>query len=331
MSKDYFDRLPPELILELCASLSTASLNWLALTCRSLHEILQPELECRITPELARELLPWAAVLKPHIVAKLLAPPHSVHPDEGYRGAPLHIAVNAGNTDCASLLLKAGASPEAMQGFDEYPLHLAAENKDLEMMKLLLDHGAPIDAPFGWDDDNENPLQWACSRGKLEMIKFLVERGASLECREYLGTALGFAVHGGHLEVVKFLLNQGADVMVKAPIIVRYCWSMAIPSANLLYIAMGLRHNWRLRYQGSPLARWEGLPLSEEKKDLMALLLASGVSKDSTMKRISKNLASLAKAAQYTEEQYLEVVTRMMKEAEDAIPNALITLKEFIE
>jgi hypothetical protein len=42
----------------------------LALTCRRLHEILQPELESRITPELAGRLLRWAtANSKPNIVA----------------------------------------------------------------------------------------------------------------------------------------------------------------------------------------------------------------------------------------------------------------------
>ncbi|KAJ7122319.1 hypothetical protein C8R44DRAFT_876615 [Mycena epipterygia] len=78
MLKSTPDDLPPELIALFPSSLPTASLNALALTCLRLHEILQPQLESRITPELGHELLCWAATSKPHIVLKLLSPPHSI-------------------------------------------------------------------------------------------------------------------------------------------------------------------------------------------------------------------------------------------------------------
>ncbi|KAJ6582135.1 hypothetical protein B0H19DRAFT_1370265 [Mycena capillaripes] len=70
MSKDYFKELPPELILLLSTSLSAASLNALVLTCHRLRQILQPELESRITPQLA-------------------------YGDEGYRDTPLHLVTEA--------------------------------------------------------------------------------------------------------------------------------------------------------------------------------------------------------------------------------------------
>ncbi|KAJ6582136.1 hypothetical protein B0H19DRAFT_1252270 [Mycena capillaripes] len=76
MSKDYFKELPPELILLLSTSLSAASLNASVLTCRRLHQILQPELKSRITPQLA-------------------------YGDEGNRDTPLHLVTEAGNTSKA--------------------------------------------------------------------------------------------------------------------------------------------------------------------------------------------------------------------------------------
>ncbi|KAF7356131.1 ANK-REP-REGION domain-containing protein [Mycena venus] len=287
MSKDYFEEFPPELILLLSPSLSTASLNALASTCRRFHEILQPELDGRITPELGRDLLLWAAESKPHIVAKLLSPPHSIPPSPTslWSMTALHVAAKARSMDTAKLLLDAGADPAAEYDQDEYqPLHMAAENKDLEMMKLLLDHGAPIDTQFGRD-----------------------------------------------FEVVKLLLSKGADATVTVPLFILLDGGPPYPhAANLLYISMGLRHPTledryrRFRKQPSTPPRWEGLPLSDGKKKPMALLLVHGASKDTTMATITTHLAALSKEAQYTEEEYLEVITGMLKEAEDAIPDPKI-------
>jgi hypothetical protein len=72
--------------------------------------------------------------------------------------------------------------------------------------------------------------------------------------------------------------------------------------------------------QKNPDAKWEGLPLSEEQRELMAILLAQGASKDTTMAIISQHLAALAEEAKYGEEEFLEVVAGMINEAEGAIP-----------
>ncbi|KAJ7752854.1 Alpha/Beta hydrolase protein [Mycena metata] len=65
MSQDHFDKLPPELILLIAPYLPMKGLNTLVLACRRLREILQAELESRITAELPKDLLLWASNSKP--------------------------------------------------------------------------------------------------------------------------------------------------------------------------------------------------------------------------------------------------------------------------
>ncbi|KAF8217144.1 ankyrin repeat-containing domain protein [Mycena galopus ATCC 62051] len=179
----YFDDLPPELILLLSPSLSTASLNALATTSQRFHQILQPDLESCITPDKGQELLLWAAASKPHVVAKLLSLPYSIPPSPDNRHyfnpTALHVAVKAGNIEIAQMLLNKGAATGAEWTQDEYhPLHLAVQGKDLEMVRLLLDRGARIDTRFGYDGRNEDALKHACWTGQLDMVKLLLERGS---------------------------------------------------------------------------------------------------------------------------------------------------------
>ncbi|KAJ7232816.1 ankyrin repeat-containing domain protein [Mycena rebaudengoi] len=307
---DHFEQLAPELILLLPSSLSTASLNSLILTCRRLWEVLQPELEARITPALARQILPWAAASKPHIIKKLLSPPYSVHPSATYGRTPLHIAAGARNVEIATLLLQAGADPNAEYDQDELrPLHEAVQARDLKMVTLLLDHGAHIDAHCGCDGVSENALHTSCANGDLEIVDLLLVRGAQIERRGHYGGALGFAVHYKQFDIVKRLLAKGADATVVVPLYVLLEGGPPPPlSAELLYLAMGLR---------APTSK------RERERQLMALLLAHGTSKDATLARISKYLKALADEVERTEEEFLQVVQEMIKEAEDAVPEII--------
>jgi ankyrin repeat protein len=259
-----------------------------------------------------------------------------IHPNPSgwFNKTALHVAAKAGNLEIARLLLDAGADPAAKWDQDEYQaLHFAAENKDLEMMKLLLNHGAPIDDTFGSEGCRENALHCACSIAHMEMIHLLLERGADPERRGHYGSALGFAVHHRNLDVVKLLLNKGADATVTVPLFILFVGGPPRPhKANLLYLAMGLRapvsDNPRRRMWGDKIpTRWEGLPLWQGNKELMALLMAHGASKDAAMDTISNHLTALAKEAHHTEEEYLEVVGKMLKEAEDAVPAVLGEMK----
>ncbi|KAF7330906.1 ANK-REP-REGION domain-containing protein [Mycena venus] len=321
MSTDYFtNELPLELISLFVPILSTASLNALALTCHRLHQILQPELEARITPELGKELLLWAAASKAHIVAKLLAPPHSIKPNEGYGAedlTPLHAAAKAGNAEIVALLLDAGADIHAL--WDEYqPLHLAVQKNHLPTVRLLLDRGADINASYDFDGYS---LHQACWQGHLDMVSLLLERGAKMELRGNHGTPLGFALHACRLDVMRLLLEKGAKAETSVRLNGNWlCGGPPPPhKSNLLYLALGLRHP-RSEYSPEP-------PPEEGRKERIAMLLAYGASKDKTMKIIFDYLKPLAEAADKTEEEFLDLVRTRFKEAEAIIADVTTTRK----
>ena len=58
------------------------------------------------------------------------------------RSTALILAVIAGKTKCASLLLEAGAAPDATTNKGWTALMYAAHNGDMDLANLLLEHGA---------------------------------------------------------------------------------------------------------------------------------------------------------------------------------------------
>ncbi|KAJ7679144.1 hypothetical protein DFH06DRAFT_1316089 [Mycena polygramma] len=98
--------------------------------------------------------------------------------------------------------------------------------------------------------------------------------------------------------------------------------------ANLLYmmyIAMDLRHpsyivRHRRRKAGTAVPKWNGFPLAEDRKRLMAVLLVHGSSKECAMETVSAHLSLLAEAAGRSEQVYLGILARMLKAAEATIP-----------
>ncbi|KAF8166624.1 ankyrin repeat-containing domain protein [Mycena galopus ATCC 62051] len=330
MAVNNFDSLPTELILLLGSFLPTASLSALMLTCGRQCNILQSELDARITPALAQELLVWAAASYPHTVKKLLAPPHLLKPSEGYGSyavTPLHIAAQAKNTETATLLVAAGADPNLRCGREGHPpLYFAVRNKDVAMAALLLDHGARVDSRWGCDGVSENALHHACAHGDLPIVRLLLARGANPERHGHHGTALGFAVYHRQVAVVRLLLDASADVTLTVPLFILFLGRPPLPHhADLLYLAMGLRHpGVKQEIQNHPARIGQGLPkLTENKRELTAMLIAYGASKDATMSVVLKHLSALAKEVDREPDEYLAIIEGMLKEAEDAIPEVL--------
>ena len=128
---------------------------------------------------------------------------------------PLHrtqslFAGGAAN-EVASLLLAAGAEPNARTDDGRTPLHSAASSGDAPMVGTLLQAGADANART---PDGTTPLHSASggSRGTVATVSLLVEAGADVDARTELGaTPLHWAVSQGNHEVAARLLELGAD------------------------------------------------------------------------------------------------------------------------
>lgn len=115
---------------------------------------------------------------KPTALRMLLA--HGMNPDQmnWQRQTLLHHASTQDTTECAAILLDAGASLSARD--EEYrstPLAWAARTNRLAMVEFLLSRGAPVDHPD--DEDWATPLAWAERRGHHDIASLLRRHGAT--------------------------------------------------------------------------------------------------------------------------------------------------------
>ncbi len=123
------------------------------------------------------------------------------HPIWGGEPTALHVAVENGRTDVASLLLEAGADPNHPSDmYDGWtPMLLAAARESGELVELLRSHGAQVDA---WE---------AAALGDLARLSGIVEQhpGVVRERRANEAPPLHFA---STVEVARFLVAHGADL-----------------------------------------------------------------------------------------------------------------------
>ncbi len=123
------------------------------------------------------------------------------HPIWGGEPTALHVAVENGRTDVASLLLEAGADPNHPSDmYDGWtPMLLAAGRESRELVDLLRSHGAQVDA---WE---------AAALGDVGRLSEIVARdpGVVRERRANQAPPLHFAAT---VEVAAFLVAHGADL-----------------------------------------------------------------------------------------------------------------------
>ncbi|KAG7454636.1 hypothetical protein MATL_G00261950 [Megalops atlanticus] len=99
---------------------------------------------------------------------------------------PLHEACIQGQTQCARLLLDAGA-------------------------QLLLERGATVNPAL--TSRTTSPLHEACMGGNSDCVRLVISKGAELEAYDlYYGTPLHVACANEHVDCAKALLNAGARV-----------------------------------------------------------------------------------------------------------------------
>ncbi|KAF8945107.1 hypothetical protein BGZ47_003248 [Haplosporangium gracile] len=132
--------------------------------------------------------------------------------DEGETA--LYQAAAAGSTECAQLLLLAGAS--ASLGNEEAitPLIIASYNGFLTICRLLISIGrANVNQQ---DNTQKSALLLASYAGHVDVMALLIEQGASLNILDQYGwSSLMLAAYAGKLDACKLLLAQGADPHIK--------------------------------------------------------------------------------------------------------------------
>jgi ankyrin repeat protein len=123
----------------------------------------------------------------------------------------LHWASQNGNRDMAMLLIRAGASVDAVTRIGQYtPLHLASKIGSADLLAALLDAGSDVNAATV---TGAKPIHFAAASGAPAAVKALLDRGAdpnALES-EWGQTPLIFAAALDRAQAIKVLLERGAD------------------------------------------------------------------------------------------------------------------------
>ena len=160
----------------------------------------------------------------------------------------LHWAAYADDVDLATLLLGAGADPNAVNRNGATPLTLACTNANPVLMERLLEagadpglapngeppilgcartgriaavrallaYGASVDAADTWR--GQTPLMWAAAENHARIMNVLLERGATVDAPSDGGfNALMFAVRQDARDAARLLLAAGADVNAELP------------------------------------------------------------------------------------------------------------------
>jgi ankyrin repeat protein len=155
--------------------------------------------------------LHWAAQRNDLEAARLLlARGASAGRANRYGVQPISLAAVNGNGPLITLLLDAGATPDAaMNG--EPALMTAARSGSLAAVRALLDRGTDPNVKEPWR--GQTALMWAAAEGHAGVVRELTSRGADLGARSTVGfTALLFAARQGKIDTAMALLDAGASI-----------------------------------------------------------------------------------------------------------------------
>ncbi|KAM4795604.1 receptor-interacting serine/threonine-protein kinase 4 [Rhinophrynus dorsalis] len=129
------------------------------------------------------------------------------------RSSLLHLAVEAGQEECAKLLLLYNASPNVINLKGSTPLHIAADKKLKNIVELLLGKKIHVNAK---DEDQFTALHFAAQNGDECITRMLLEKNASVNEVDSKGrTPMHVACQHGQEAIVRIFLRRGADITIK--------------------------------------------------------------------------------------------------------------------
>jgi len=141
---------------------------------------------------------------RPEMLARLI--------DAGLRMPDVHTSCQGYllKPDALRTLLAHGMSPDQMNWQHQTLLHHASTRDNSECAAILLDAGATITARD--DDYRSTPLAWAARANRPQMVEFLLSRGAptNLPEDEPWATPLAWAARRGHTQIAEILRASGA-------------------------------------------------------------------------------------------------------------------------
>ncbi|XP_016392303.1 ankyrin-3-like isoform X8 [Sinocyclocheilus rhinocerous] len=123
---------------------------------------------------------------------------------------PIHVAAFMGHENIVTQLTNHGASPNTMNVRGETALHMAARAGQANVVKFLVANGADVDAKA---KDDHTPLHISSRLGKPDIVQQLLQHGASPDATTTSGyTPLHLAAREGHKDVASILLDNGASL-----------------------------------------------------------------------------------------------------------------------
>uniref|UniRef100_H3DA91 ZU5 domain-containing protein n=1 Tax=Tetraodon nigroviridis TaxID=99883 RepID=H3DA91_TETNG len=124
---------------------------------------------------------------------------------------PIHVAAFMGHDNIVHQLISHGASPNTSNVRGETALHMAARAGQSNVVRYLIQNGARVDARA---KDDQTPLHISSRLGKQDIVQQLLANGASPDATTSSGyTPLHLAAREGHRDVAA-VLDNGADLSV---------------------------------------------------------------------------------------------------------------------
>ncbi|TWW78254.1 Ankyrin-3 [Takifugu flavidus] len=123
---------------------------------------------------------------------------------------PIHVAAFMGHENIVHALTHHGASPNTTNVRGETALHMAARAGQADVVRYLLKNGAKVETK---SKDDQTALHISSRLGKVDIVQQLLQCGASANAATTSGyTPLHLAAREGHQDVAVMLLENGASL-----------------------------------------------------------------------------------------------------------------------